>query len=84
MKHTPGPWYAVEYAGYINIQTTDDYSIEDDVLDADIIGYDQMLVNGNLAAAAPEMYELLKRASAMLVSESWRKDYNQLLNRIDH
>lgn len=60
-KFTKGPWYAVEYAGFFNLQTTDEYSY-DNLLDKDCI--DEAEANANLCAASPAMYEALQEVAA--------------------
>jgi hypothetical protein len=61
MNHTPGPWYAVEYGGFWNIQTDDCYS-ESDVLDVEKVGNEETTeANAKLCAAAPDLLDGLKR-----------------------
>jgi predicted nucleotidyltransferase len=57
MKHTPGPWQAVEYGGYFMLQTTEFYSDIDDVLDREKDKNAEH--NAKLAAASPELLEAL-------------------------
>lgn len=56
-KHTPGPWYPVEYAGFYNIQTEPYYS-ETSVMDKD--QDENAEANAQLASCAPEMLEALE------------------------
>ncbi len=55
---TPGPWYAVNYAGYINLQTEDKYT-GINLLDMDKCASAE--ANGRLAAAAPTLLTLLSK-----------------------
>jgi hypothetical protein len=59
MNHptTPGPWHAVEYAGYWNLQGKDYYSEHDDLLDEDKVGAATAKANALLAASAPQLKE---------------------------
>lgn len=52
-KTTPGPWYAIEYAGYWAIQSENFYGIESSVLDED--NNNRAEENAKLAARAPEL-----------------------------
>ena len=56
LKHTPGPWYYVNYGGFFSIQSEDGYS-DSDVLSESIT--DKAEDNARLAAAAPELLEAL-------------------------
>jgi hypothetical protein len=58
-KFTPGPWYAVEYGGFCNIQDESGYS-ESNILDAEIVGNDVAEANAKIAAASPELLKALK------------------------
>jgi hypothetical protein len=58
-KHTPGPWYAVEYAGFWNIQDERDYEGVN-LLDEEKC--DNAEHNAMVAAAAAELLEVLKGA----------------------
>lgn len=51
-KHTPGPWYPVEYAGFWHIQKADFYT-EADVLNED--HYREAEANAKLCASAPDL-----------------------------
>jgi hypothetical protein len=56
MKHTPGPWYAVEYAGAFIIQDGEFYG------DTDLHRLDdceEAEANAKLMASAPELLECL-------------------------
>ena len=65
-KHTPGPWFAVEYSGYWNLQGEDYYDEHDDLLDADKIGVEKAEANALLAAAAPQLLKALEKTSAII------------------
>lgn len=52
-KHTPAPWYAVNYGGYVNIQSTNYYENNTNILDEDKCNRAE--ANGLLCAAAPEL-----------------------------
>jgi chromosome segregation ATPase len=54
MKHTKGPWYAIDYGGYWSIQSEDEYS-EGDLLNEEKDPNAE--ANARLAAKAPELYE---------------------------
>jgi len=56
-KTTPAPWYAVNYSGFINIQSTPYYEATN-IMDEDICK--EAEANGNLAAKAPELLEALQ------------------------
>ena len=63
-KYTPGPWFAVDYAGKFDIQNGDGYE-DTDLLCYDTIWNEKSLdketveANAKLMAAAPEMLEAL-------------------------
>lgn len=57
LKHTPAPWYAVNYGGYITIQSTNFYE-NTNILDEDKC--ERAEDNGLLCAAAPDLLEALK------------------------
>ena len=69
-KHTPGPWFAVQYANWFNIQTTEEYSASD-VLDLECC--EEAEANARLAAAAPELLEELKHC------REWHKHHVDLI-----
>jgi|ERR1043166_6919843 hypothetical protein len=53
-KGTPGPWYAVQYAYFFNIQTDEYYDTKHiNVLDCEVC--DKAEQNANLIAAAPDL-----------------------------
>jgi hypothetical protein len=54
--HTPGPHYAVNYAGYIIMQKQPEY-LSIDLLKADDVGMDVAEANGALYASAPRLAE---------------------------
>lgn len=58
-KFTPGPWFAVNYAGHFDIQNTNDYGGLD-LLDFDNIGQEQATANAALIAQAPAMYAAMQ------------------------
>lgn len=58
MKHTPGPWYPVQYSGYFDVQNGPLYS------DTSVsnIEYDENAeANATLMATAPELLDVLKK-----------------------
>lgn len=57
-KFTPGPWFPIDYCGYINLQSVDFYEEKNNLLDAESCGAYE--ANGALAAAAPDLYEALR------------------------
>ena len=57
--HTPGPWYAVQYANFISIQKAKEYS-EETILDLEYVTSDELEANGKLIAAAPELFRCLR------------------------
>jgi len=62
-KHTPGEWHAVEYAGYMDIQTGPYYG-DKSILNIEKIGKWQFYANAKLISAAPD---LLKAAEYALM-----------------
>lgn len=59
-KGTPGPWHAVNYGGYFNLQTTAFYSGRNDLLNED--KNKLAAENAQLAAAAPDLLKALRLA----------------------
>lgn len=57
-KHTPGPWFAVEYSGYWALQGEDFYNEHDDLLDDEKCN--EAKANATLASAAPELLEAIE------------------------
>ena len=62
-KHTPGPWYPVEFAGFHVIKTEPYYDAGDDLLDVEESPNAE--ANAKLIAAAPELLECLKEIIAI-------------------
>ena len=64
-KHTPGPWFAVDYAGKFDIQNGEMYE-DTDLLCYDTIWDEKSLdketveANAKIMVAAPEMLEVLE------------------------
>lgn len=58
-KHTPAPWFPVDYAGIWILQKGDSYA-DDELLIAYNLDEGQAEANAKLAAAAPEMLEVLE------------------------
>jgi hypothetical protein len=58
-KHTPGPWYVCEYAGFFELQTQPFYGASI-LLNSDDVG-DIAETNARLASAAPDMLEFITR-----------------------
>jgi len=65
-KHTPAPWFPVQYAYKYNIQTVDCYA-ENDVLDLEYSPNAE--ANAQLISCAPEMLEVLIKLS------EWQRKY---------
>ncbi|GAB4003107.1 hypothetical protein GCM10028807_62890 [Spirosoma daeguense] len=62
-QHTPGPWFAVNYAGFLILQTEPFYG-ESDLLNESICK--EAEANARLMAAAPDLLEQLKETHAAL------------------
>lgn len=60
--HTPGPWYAIEYAGMWGIQSVDEYSQDNNLLDME--NDDRAEANAKLIAAAPDLLEALVKLTS--------------------
>lgn len=54
IKHTPGPWFPVEYSGFWEIQLADEYSMMDNLLDEGCNPNAQ--ADAKLMASAPQMF----------------------------
>lgn len=54
VTHTPGPWYAVNYAGYHRIQSTPYYDANNDLLDEECCRQ-EAVANAALIASAPDL-----------------------------
>ena len=79
-KHTPGPWFAVDYAGSFCIQSGPTYE------DKDLLSYDSFSgqkycvsidtaeANATLAAAAPDLLEACLTAKAMYEAQGIKAD----------
>lgn len=64
-KHTKGEHYAVNYAGYVTMQSTPNYDDNPiDLLNEE--SCPQAEANGKLYAAAPEMLKALYEAKAII------------------
>jgi hypothetical protein len=72
MKHTPGPWYPTEYAGYWELNDGPYYE-NAQLLNAE--DYPNAEANATLAAAAPELLEALQ----MLYADANTDRYNMRL-----
>lgn len=80
-------WYAINYAGFWQIQDTDFYE-KTDVLDADHVGEEQAESNAKLCASAPEMKELLddmyKQLKFEIEISTYKIDeYNPIVKLLD-
>ena len=68
MSHTPGPWYFVNYGGFVQLQIKDEYPStlkeKTNLLDED--HYANAEDNGKLAACAPEMIEMIEKLQNQL------------------
>ena len=71
-KHTKGPWRVAENKWFI---TSDSGMI------AELEHAPEWKENGNLIAAAPEMFKLLED-SLFSIGGDWRKRRDEILNRI--
>lgn len=56
MKHTKGPWYPVNYCGFIELQKGATYEFSSLLNEDDC---EEAKANGILASCAPEMLDLL-------------------------
>lgn len=56
-KHTPGPWFPIEYAGFWDLAQNPNYS-DYSLLNEDNYG-EEAQANAKLAAAAPDLLEAL-------------------------
>jgi hypothetical protein len=63
-KYTPGPWFAVEYAGYFNIQSQDGYGEKYNLLDRE--EDENAEANAKLIAASPDLLEALQDVMAQM------------------
>ena len=82
MKHTRGPWFAVNYACFWNIQREDFYNDKDNLLDETICPDAE--ANAKLIAAAPDLLEALKKYTDSMIEknqqEKWFKKYEDDAN----
>jgi hypothetical protein len=82
MKYTPGPWHAVEYAGYFIIQNGEMYG------DRDLQNLEfspNAEANAKLMASAPDLLDALEVAYSLLQrpsNESTKGDMDQILSAI--
>jgi hypothetical protein len=58
-KHTSGPWFAVNYAGFYKLQTVPGYLDSDDLLNEE--EYENAEANAALAKSAPDLLEALEK-----------------------
>jgi hypothetical protein len=79
-KFTPGPHYAVEYAGFWEMQKHTDYDLNDNLLDSE--KEDRAEHNAKLYAAATDMYSLLESIQ-MYLPKPLKNKIQQLLNRVN-
>lgn len=79
MKHTPGPWFALEYAGYYNLQTVDEYSDTNDLLN--IEKDPNAEANAKLAAKAPELFQAVK-GLCIKTGSNWTAAYHNAIKLI--
>jgi hypothetical protein len=77
-KHTPGPWFVVEYAGFWNLQADPYYTDEGDLLDQE--HYAAAEANAKLAAAAPDLLAAARIAASGLMSTE--PGYKELMDAI--
>ncbi len=57
LNHTPGPWVAVEYAGYWELQDPNPQLMGEDAFLLDDSADDNARYNAQLAATSPELLE---------------------------
>ena len=57
-KHTPDPWFAVNYGGFMCIQSGPNYN-DPDLLDEDQVGVAAVAANAKLMSNAARMYAAL-------------------------
>jgi hypothetical protein len=78
-KFTPKPWFAVSYAGFINLQSIDRYG-EPDILNEGDCEY--AIANGKLAAIAPELLEFVIEITKKYPNNIWIcNEANRLINK---
>lgn len=76
MKHTKGRWYAVEYAGFWNIQDVDGYIEGHNLLNADSVGEERAEANALHiiecvnAPSEEKFIELCKKIEIYIQSDS--------------
>jgi hypothetical protein len=68
-KYTPGPWFAVEYAGYFNIQSQDGYGEKYNLLDRE--EDENAEANAKLIAASPDLLEACIEALKEMEFHNW-------------
>lgn len=66
-KHSPAPWYPINYGGYIHLQSEDYYS-NSNLLDEDKC--DRAIANGQLASCAPDLLEALQELTELFKKTS--------------
>ncbi len=83
MKHTPGPWYPIDFAGYQVIKTEPYYDSGIDILNLDEC--DVANANARVIAAAPDLLEACEEAVStidMLMGDDIHPSASMSLNRI--
>lgn len=78
MEFTKEEWYAVEYAGYWELQTSPYYDADGkNLLDAEAVGEKEAKANAALMQAAPKMFEALQESLSMMEQTlSYRENNN--------
>lgn len=67
-KHTPAPWFFLQYANFGKLQTSKYYEEDDDLLDLE--DHDRAEANGHLASAAPDMLKCLEEIMDLTKGDS--------------
>jgi hypothetical protein len=65
-RHSPPPWHAVYYGGFVALQTGPRYSDPDLLSESETVPEATVLANGRLAALAPELLAELVEAAAFI------------------
>jgi hypothetical protein len=65
-RHSPPPWHAVYYGGFVALQAGPRYTDGDLLIESDAIPEATVLANGHLAALAPELLAELIEAAGFI------------------
>lgn len=80
-KHTPGPWYPVEFSGYWTVRDDRFYESRDLLNEEDC---SRAEANAKLIATAPELLEALVCARKMMLKSGITVDNADQYNLIDN